>query len=643
MRWQWVFGAVCFFVIFLLFLHSINAGDFFHHLNSGKYVIEHFRLPYVDDLTFTAYGKPWVAYGWGSGVIYFIIYKVAGFPGISLLFAALGTLAAAFLFLTLRKLKTGFFPSLTLVFLAAAISSLRWPTRPEVMGAVFVSALIYFLTAGRKHFVFLPLFFWFWAVAYGASAFLGIIIFGFFLVVTKSWGRKSILIFGLSVVASTLNGYGLSSLLYIFQIPKIAPHVGEWLPLYKTLDSSIPDLVLFYQHIVLVYLLFVVLYVFSIVFLLIKKKEVIFANLFIFGLSTIIFAPFYTNRFINLAPFVAVPVLGIIYREAGGNVRKAILVGVLVIAFLGTWTRFTHFNFGLGLEPSPFQLEVTEFLRANKISGNIYASQEIGAFLSWQLSGSKVFVDTRDDLFTTTHVFEDIGTLNAGKLDIIALLNKYGANIVVGDIASGSLYQPLFYDDTWETVFLTDGYFVAVRKSLIGGDSGIKTYEALDPFREPTVKPGKLKEAEEELTALTYGSPDLDENKIRLIEIKLLQDKVDEAKAIFSTIKTSYGLKISDLYSKMEYLQLAGRLNMASGECDEAIVVFNKVDKLSKGQLIFFPGIRLPTRIDKYLGEYYLKCAHDKQKALEYFNEYFKANISPLEKRQIDLELEEEN
>ncbi|MFI5205434.1 MAG: hypothetical protein ACHQVK_00690, partial [Candidatus Paceibacterales bacterium] len=124
----------------------------------------HHSLPYVDDLTFTAFGKPWVAHSWGAGLIFYFVYSLFGPNGIDVLFALFGALASLFLFLTLVYLKVDRKATLVFVWLAASIISLRWPTRPEVLGPLFLSMLVYFLTVQKKKLIFLPIFFWLWGI-----------------------------------------------------------------------------------------------------------------------------------------------------------------------------------------------------------------------------------------------------------------------------------------------------------------------------------------------------------------------------------------------------------------------------------------------------------------------------------------------
>lgn len=644
-KWRAVFVVFFFFLLSLLFLHPINAGDFFHHLNTGRYIVQHLSLPYTDDLTFTAYGKPWVAHSWGAGLIFYIIYSLAGPTGISVLFAFLGSLTALFLFLTLQKLKVPLLISLPLVFCAASIISLRWPTRPEVLGPLFMIALVYLLTSLKpeKHLSFkkiliLPFFFWLWGIIYGSSAFLGIGVLVFYFVTRVKLSKQILGIILGSFIASLLNGYGPASFLYIFQIPNIAPHVGEWLPLHYTMNKDIPELVLFYQYIVLCYLLFTFLYVLLCALGILTQRKNLFAHVFLLGISLAVFAPFYTNRFINLGPLLATPIMGIILVHLGKNLKRVFVFVVLAIAFSATIARFYIFSFGTGIEQSPFQSKITSFLTKHQVNGNIFATQEIGAFLSWELPSSKVFVDTRDDLFMPGGTFEELQALGEGKTDILTLLNKYNADIVVGDLANGGSYKPLFYSPSWRFVFLTDGFFIAIREHL-AQQAKLPTLTALDPLRIPPVKPGLLEKAEEEMERLVQDDPKAIENQVRRIEIKLALGKNIEAKNILSSLDLGDTRGAKQAVYEMENDLLRAKVALANKECSEAFRFLQKADALHYHQLLFFPNTVLPSPIDRYYGDYYLVCTKDKEKAREYYMRYLQNNNNPIERLQIERQL----
>lgn len=615
--------------IFLLFLHPIDSGDFFHHLNSGKYVVERFSLPYKDNLSFTAYGKPWVAYAWGSGVLFYGVYFLFGPVGISFLFALFGALACLFLYLTLTNLKINRYLSFLLTLLAAAITSLRWPTRPEILGPVFIVVLIYLLTRYKRPTWFLPIFFWLCAIFYGASTFLGILILIFFLVSNRLFDKKSLLIATVTFIFSLLNGYGFASFLYIFQIPQIAPHVGEWLPIWATLNPRLPGLVLFYQYRVIVYGFLVLIYLVTLITGFISDRKRFFTFLFFLGISFAVFAPLYTNRFMNVAALLAMPIVGIVVDALSKRTRIILLGLICLLTLTAIYISFKPLSLQVGLG-GLFQTKLTQFLKENRVSGNIYAMQEIGAFLSWELPGSKIFVDTRDDLYQPLGIFAELRQLDEGKIDIISLLNKYQADIVVGELGSlGGVYKPLFYSNGWSLVYLTDGYFIILRNDLVEKYL-LTSYDSLDPLRIPPAKPGLLKEAEVQLEELLAKEPTSTENKVRMAELKLVLDKSEEAKQIIDS------LSFSDYIG----LELKGKIYLANGDCDQAFTFLTKADRLSRGQLIFFPKVRLPTTVDRYLADYYLECKDDKTKAKEYLFQLLKDSSSPIDKRNIEQKLD---
>ena len=626
--------------IFLLFLHPIDAGDFFHHLNSGKYVVDHLALPYKDNLSFTANGLPWVAYGWGSGVIFYFLYSLFGPNSISIFFALLGTLAVFLIYRILKFISLKPTLSLILALTSASLASLRWPARPEVLGPFFVIGTIYLLVIYKRPKWFLVPYFWIWAIIYGASTFLGILVFGFYLIANKIFDKKSATIFLLSIVASFLSGYGASSFFYIFQIPKIAPHVGEWLPLAKTLNPGLPDLVLFYQYIVLAYLVFVAFYIGTFLFALIKKREILANNLFMTGLSLAVLAPFYTNRFVNLGAFVGSIFIGLVVANTPAKAQKVILVLLILFTISTSYIRFRNFIFGPGLSPSPFNTRLTAFLRQNKINGNIYSIQEIGSFLSWELPNSKIFLDTRDDLYVPTGIFNELAEVDNGKIPLEAVLDKYRADIVIGDFGTAQTYKSLIYNPGWKLIYLTDGYFVLVRTNLA---KELTTFDSIDPLKTPPAKPGQATQAESQIQKLVDLDAISTENKVRLIEIKLALGKPEEAVAILNKLnltKPSYPKQSS---MELANHELAGKIYLAAGKCAEAFKNLKTAESLSYNKLIFFPKVRLPTLVDEYLGEYYLSCQNDKAKAKKYFTQFLKGNISPLKRREVEMKVEQLN
>lgn len=634
-----------FLFIFLLFFHPINSGDFFHHLNSGRYVLNHFSLPYTDDLSFTAYGSPWTAYAWGSGVIYFILYSFSGTWGISVLFAVYGLTSALFLYRILSKLSISQKVKLATVFLVSALISLRWPTRPEVTAAALVTILLFLLLQFARLWFVLPVYFFVWSLLYGASAFWGIALFAMYLAVAYLAKRqtlltilplkKSIFIFILSVFASLLNGYGLKSFFYIFEILSIGPHTGEWLPLHMTQNIHFPELVLFYQYTVLFYILLVIMTLLVIVWMYIRKRHIVKTHLIFLGLALAMWVPFKSNKFINVAPILMAPIFAVGINAMVKSAKTMFLVVIVSIAVLASVIRFNNFGLGTGLEESIFPVSAVDFLKSRAITGNIFSSQEIGAYLSWQLPASKVFVDTRDDLYQPLGIFQALNDLYEGKRSIFDLFDKYPVDIVIGDTVDGHVYSPLMYDQNWSLVFLDEGVFIIVKGDLAQKHE-LRTYFSIDPLKSPAAKPGELAKAKLELEDLLGLDPHSVDNRVRLVEILLAGKEATSAQKVLKGTKlpAAYGHRRSIV--SMEQALLAAKVYLANGDCTTAFTHLQKADKERRGKLIFFPTDRLPSAVERYQGEYYLQCTHDKDKARMHLREYMKEIYNPIEKREIE-------
>lgn len=596
--------TICFLLIPILFLHKVDSGDFFHNLNTGRNIFQHHNLPHFDDLTFSAYGKPWIAHSWGSGLVYYFIYKIFGYFGINILFSLLGLLSSIILYLTLGKLKSNFTLKIIFTLLAAAIASLRWPTRPEVLGTLFPICLIYFLLSRKKLSIYIPAFFWFWGIFYGASTLLGLAILVLWIISTKSFNKRALIIFTASVTTSTLNGYEFSSLFYIFKIPKVATNIGEWQPLIALINKNSLDLTLYYQYIVLTYSLFIILYIIAFTYTLVINFKLISKNSFLFAISFFAFAPLYSNRFIEQGVFLATPALAITVSNMPSKIRHGLIIISAILISLAIYTRANQQTIGLGLSQWPFQTKVTTYLKENNINGNIFSSQEIGSFLSWYLPNSKVFADTRDDLFIETDVVHDVKKLSAGIVNIFDITNKYGANIIIGRITSANIYKPVFYSNEWQILLITDGYFIATRKQDFPNING--RIDSIDPYLSPPTKSGKIEGAEAELNNLIKSDNKNTKAKLLLVDLKLAKGQAREAEIIFNSIPAP---KNANIFDKIARQELAQRIYLQEHKCKQALQASKEVENLRKHKFIFSPNLQIPTNSDGLKGEYALMCA----------------------------------
>ncbi len=623
---------LCFWIgIAVLFLFPINASDFYHHLNTGRDIWQTHALPYTDSYSFTALGKPWVAYAWGTGLIYYWLYSSVGPIGISLFTSLLGVGTIWFLYTAARRLHIPTILSYPVVTLIAALLSLRWPTRPEILSPFFLSLVLLGLANRTKLSLWYILLFFLWGILYGSSAFLGVVVLGLFVVFVSTQKVRDSVITLLSAFAACLNGYGLSSFLYILQIPAIAPHTGEWLPILETINPARPDLVLFYQWQVVSYLMFTLLVILALCTAVYKKQKSAGIWMTII-LAAMVVAPYNSVRFINLSPILASPLLFFAIGALPQKMTRLVAIGITVIALCVSVIRFATFSVGTGEE---FTKKPMQFLRAHGIQGNIMSIQEMGAHISWELPESKILYDTRDDLYQPTGIFAEVRKLDEGKLSIEAFVAKYAISVIIADMTTSAVYKPLLYADSWALVYTTDGFFILVDRR-IAVEKKLMTYDAVDPLRSPPAKPGMLDTAYTDLIELAKNEPTSIENTVRLAEVGLALNKMEEVNRVREILPLPNSFGVRSAIETVATAELLGKYAIASGDCPRAKELLMLAEKKSYGKLIFSPTIRLPNATDRYLGQYYQRCENNIEKAKEYYMKFLKSTSNPLEKRAVE-------
>lgn len=64
-------------------LTIFNDGDVRWHIAAGQWMLDHRSVPRVDPFSFTYLGQKWLAFEWGSQLIYGTAYRFAGFGGVA--------------------------------------------------------------------------------------------------------------------------------------------------------------------------------------------------------------------------------------------------------------------------------------------------------------------------------------------------------------------------------------------------------------------------------------------------------------------------------------------------------------------------------------------------------------------------------
>jgi hypothetical protein len=96
-------SALAMFVFCLIYQDMFADGDTNWHVATGRWILEHGRVPTTDPFSFSAYGHRWVAHEWLSEVLMALAWRAAGWSGVMLLIAAVAALAVGLLAAELAK------------------------------------------------------------------------------------------------------------------------------------------------------------------------------------------------------------------------------------------------------------------------------------------------------------------------------------------------------------------------------------------------------------------------------------------------------------------------------------------------------------------------------------------------------------
>lgn len=173
-RWFLVLACIALIYACLAGLRTVADYDTGWQLATGRWVVQHHRVPSVDVLSYTVPGQPWL-YPVGAGVIFYVIFLIGGYTLLSWSGAAacVGTVA-----LLLRR---GNALRASLAILAVPLIALRTPPRADAFSVVFFAAFLSLLwenyQTGRARLWLLPLLMLVWVnVHFGFVAGLALLL-----------------------------------------------------------------------------------------------------------------------------------------------------------------------------------------------------------------------------------------------------------------------------------------------------------------------------------------------------------------------------------------------------------------------------------------------------------------------------------
>ncbi len=617
---------ITFFIgIFFFFLHPVNGdGDIFHHLQAGKHIIEHKQLPKIDEYTFTARGKPWIANAWGTDIIYYILYNSFGPNSISIFVALQAVIVFVLLYLYLREYRIKRKYILLSLSFAAAVLSTRWPNRPELITYPFI-VLILLIDKLKLRFPKIPLVYpvliLLWSILYGGSVFIGLLLLSTicikqFLADKYKVTQKTFLLYiatFVSYAVSFLNGYGYKTIFYIFSIPEATKNQGEWRGIFDNLFNMASTQLLINHYRIAIFLLFIITFLFLII---IQRKQ-IKKNTFISFLSLSLLTPFFAIRNIPLATILALPLFAVlIYNLTKSKYSRIYFYCILFICVVSFAIAGWSNSHGIGRDEKAFPSKLVQFLDNNKLYGNVFADQQTCPRLTYELYPKVlVYADTRDELFAESSVLSDFVDLQKGDKNILTLLDKYKAAIVVADITYGKMYEPLLYSSKWALVYASDRYFI-FTDTQVAKQKNLRQFVAIDPFAANGVKLGKEQQGILEYKYILSQNPNSLNIHFLLSQVLLSQKNYQDAIPIAEEMQIPSGVGALLFNDKKNFILATSYLGL--GNCSYAKRYIDNYHNDLSNKFIFLPFKKL-TGVDEELYMiYYLTCERNPIKGQEH-------------------------
>ena len=471
-----------------IFTTEVADTDFWWHLKTGEYIVEHGKLPVPDPFSYTSsYGPPAypdeetvryfnLTHEWLAQVLWWLLYRLGGFPAAVLWKGfLLGVVCAAAGCLAARR-AGNFYLGILAALAPVPVLTLFAADRPALVTfalvAVFVVILDSYVSGGRVAWVWMliPLHV-VWANSHG----------GFFL----GWGvlaaysvgawrlpserRKPLwLAAGLCILSSGLNpnGFRILEVLPAYRESYLTSTLIEWKRPFLWGPPYAYNLLLYSTAAAMV----------------LARRKVRLSDVLLFAafgsaslmaFRNIVFVAFLAP--VLLATYAWPPLAAKLPPRPARFVRLPMLLG---ITGLLVYQALVGGLYQLRAAEWKFPQGAVGFLRRNQITEPIFNSYEYGGYLIWALwPRQRTFIDGRAlneavyrDYAKILHIKRSAGP--RGKELRTELLDRYGVQFVVTnafEFASGVIYPlalalsgpaypewVLIYEDPQALVFARD-------------------------------------------------------------------------------------------------------------------------------------------------------------------------------------------
>lgn len=483
----------------LFVAHKINlvTADLGRHIKNGELFLQTRQYLSTNFYSYTEPNFPVNNHHWGSGLIFYLIWKFFGFVGLSA-FNLLLSFVIFLIFFYLAQKKAGFNLAVLVSLMVIPLLAERTEIRPEIFSYFLGAIFFYVLTLHQegelspKWLFTLPFLELLW-VNLHIYFFLGPLLIATFLLTKKS--KDLLKIFCLTLLAIILNPFGLAGALAPLTIFKnygyrLIENQPVWF-IEKLIKN--PNFLIFKIN------FFILAFTFLLV-LIYRRKNFSLIN---FCLAAVLSAMAWLSiRNFTLFGFFIIPIFATNLKTFLPKIskiyeKKFAKIILILIAFVFLLTLNYNFQrlfpywheFGLGLETG--NSRSAEFSKAQKIKGLILNNYDIGSYLIFHLyPQEKVFVDNRPEAYSVDFFQKIYIPLQENEAEWKKQDQKYNFNAIFFSYRDATPWGQKFLinrvnDPNWAPVF-ADQYTIIFLKRNKQNQKIIEKFEIPKEYFKPS-------------------------------------------------------------------------------------------------------------------------------------------------------------
>ena len=453
---------IVFVMLFTIALRVPTDTDTWWHIRSGEYTLNNGMI-HSDPFSHTFADEAWINHSWGSQILMFGIWEVAGNAGLAFYTAILAVAGMALLY----QISTGnTYLRAFILILGATTAAVFWSARPQMISFFFTTLILWLMYRYKREnkdwlWAIIPVM-WLWSNLHAGWS-IGYLFLIAFIVGeafnnlmsitenTMSWAgwRKLVLATLISIPFLALSPYFLDNMLVPFNTVNIEPlraFIQEWQsPNFQGQGT--------WAFIAMIMLLFMALWT--------SKLKFDWSGFFLL-IGTLFLALLYSR---NIAVFavVATPILThhldnalterkLILRPRQSVPRPMAIINVtlIVITILGVGL----YAAGLLLPANVEEMQVdilpvaaVNYLNENDLPAELFNSYNWGGYLMFAAPDYPVYVDGRTDLYGD--FVTDYASIYFDRADDIeAELEAQNINLVLVEV-SAAINDALAESDNW--------------------------------------------------------------------------------------------------------------------------------------------------------------------------------------------------